>query len=199
MLKKKNDKDEPKVVVLLTTFKDPPLLADILKSISQTKYSNFELVVDCNSKKVHQLLKAAKLTIPIQYVKLERDEWAAHQLNEGMLIAMNKDAEYIVRLEGDAIPLNRGWLRELVKVMENDKTIAIAMPFDINRKGGIGYGGRLYGNGTYCAITPPKILKKFPVSVREDTVLSPENPILKSCLERALNLTGIHFIFLLRI
>jgi hypothetical protein len=41
--------------------------------------------------------------------------------------------------------------------MENDETVAIAMPFDINRNGQIGYGGRLYGNGTYCVFSgvPP--------------------------------------------
>lgn len=160
---RKDIADEPKVVILLTTYKDPPLLKNILESIKRTEYSNFELlVVDCSSSKVHQSLEAAELAIPIQYVALEKDEGAAYQLNEGMWIAMNKDVKYIVRLEGDAIPLYREWLRELVNVMQNDKTIAIAMPFDVDRNRKIGYGGKLYGNCTYCIIASPQISKIIP-------------------------------------
>lgn len=152
MTKEKNIAVVPKVVILLTTYKDPPLLRDILESIKRTEYSGIELlVVDCCSNKVDQLLHAAMLGIRIQYVALEKDEGAAHQLNKGMWLAIKKDAKYIVRLEGDAIPQGREWLRELVNVMENDKTIAVAMPFDINRNGHIGCGGKLYGNGTFCA------------------------------------------------
>lgn len=145
--------NEPKVVILLTTYKDPLLLNDILKSIKQTEYSNFELlVVDCCSKNVHQLIKTAKLSVPVYYVALKRDKGAAYQLNQGMWLAINRDAKYIVRLEGDAIPQDREWLKELVNVMENDGNIAVAMPFDIDGRGRIGCGGKLYGNGTYCEI-----------------------------------------------
>lgn len=159
----KNFADEPKVVILLTTYKDPPLLKNILESIKQTEYPNFELlVIDCSSNKVHQSLEAAELVAHLHYVELEKDRGAADQLNEGMKLAMNKDVKYIVRLEGDAIPLDRKWLQELVDVMENDKTIAIAMPFDVDRNGKIGYGGRLYGNCTYCIITHPQISKIVP-------------------------------------
>lgn len=155
--------DEPKVVILLTTYKDPPLLKDILESINQTEYSNLELlVVDCGSSKVRQSLEAPELAVRIQYIALEKDEGAADQLNKGMWLAMNKDTDYILRLEGDAIPLDRKWLRELVNVMENDKTIAIAMPFDVDRNGKIGYGGKLYGNCTYCILTQPQISKIVP-------------------------------------
>lgn len=152
MLRKKHTANEPKVVILLTTYKDPPLLSNILESIKQTEYSNFELlVVDCCSNKVLQSIKAAAITVPVHYVELKKDEGATYQLNRGMWLAMKRDAKYIVRLEGDAIPQGRGWLKELVDVMENDETIAVAMPFDIDRNGRIGCGGKLYGNGTFCA------------------------------------------------
>jgi GT2 family glycosyltransferase len=164
-MKEKNISDEPKVVILLTTYKDPPLLKNILESIRRTEYSNLELlVVDCGSSKMYRLLQTTGLSIPIQYVALKKDEGAAHQLNKGMWLAIKKDVKYIVRLEGDAIPQGRGWLRELVNVMENNKTIAVAMPFDIDRNGNIGCGGKLYGNCTFCthAFLQSKISKIVP-------------------------------------
>jgi GT2 family glycosyltransferase len=162
-LSEKNAANEPKVMILFTTYKDPPLFKDILESIKHTEYSDFELlVIDCSSTKTHQALETAELAINVQYVALEKDQGAAYQLNEGMHIALSKDVKYIVRLEGDAIPLHSHWLQELVNVMENDNTIAIAMPFDVDRNGRIGYGGRLYGNGTYCLITQPQTSKIVP-------------------------------------
>jgi GT2 family glycosyltransferase len=163
VLREKDVADEPRVVILFTTYKDPPLLHSILESIKQTEYSNFELLlVDCNSSKVHQSLEAAELSVHAHYVALEKDEGAAYQLNKGMWLAMNKETKYIVRLEGDAIPQNREWLKELVNTMENDETIAIAMPFDVARNGNIGYGGKLYGNCTYYIIREKPTSKIFP-------------------------------------
>ncbi|MEM2147122.1 MAG: glycosyltransferase [Candidatus Bathyarchaeia archaeon] len=143
--------DKPKVVVLLTTYRDPPLLANILKSIKETVYPNFELlIVDCCSNRLQKTIDSAELTVPVKFVSLDEDYGAAYQLNIGMWLAMNKATKYIARLEGDAIPQNPTWLKELVSVMENDETIAVAMPFDIDRFGKVGWGGKLYGNGTFC-------------------------------------------------
>jgi len=150
----KTGTSEPKVVILLTTYRDPPLLNEILKSIKHTKYSNFEIItIDCSSRNVRKALEDASFKVPLTYVGLERDKGAAHQLNKGFQIALrDKTAEYIVRIEGDAIPLDPDWLRILVDVMERYSQVAIAMPFDTNRKQRIECGGKLYGNCTFSPI-----------------------------------------------
>jgi GT2 family glycosyltransferase len=148
--------DGPRVLILLTIFKDPPLLGNILECLKRTEYSNFEILfVDCESTRSRQLIELARLPVRVHYFRLEEDKGAAYQLNQGMRLAVNMDTKYVVRLEGDAIPQESGWLKVLVNVMEDDETVALAMPFDVNRNGEIGYGGRLYGNGTYCIFSGP--------------------------------------------
>lgn len=156
MLNKKTKAQYPRVLLMLTIFRDPPLLGEILECLKRTEYPNFEILfVDCESTKGLHLLESAKLPVPVHYFRLKEDRGAAYELNEGLRIAVNKDVKYIVRLEGDAIPQEVEWLQKLVDVMNNYGAVAIAMPFDINRKGEIGYGGRLYGNGTYSILSGP--------------------------------------------
>ena len=145
------------MVILLTTYRDPPLLSDILDSLKKTEYPKCEiLTVDCNSTRVRQILEAAGLEVPVHYIAIQKDRGAAHQLNVGMRMALDfDDAKYIVRIEGDAIPLDPKWLHLLVDVMEIDPKIAIAMPFDTDKNGKLGYGGRLYGNCTFAPISWP--------------------------------------------
>ena len=148
---------EPKIVVVLTTYKDPPLFRDICGSIKSFDYSNFEvLIVDCLSAKTRQIVDEVKLQVPVHWVGLQQDKGAAHQLNVGMRSALDLDeAKYVVRIEGDAIPFDSKLLKELVNVMENNENVAIAMPFDKDSTGKEGYGGRLYGNCTQCPIPQP--------------------------------------------
>ncbi len=140
--------NDPEVIILLTTHKDPPLFNDILESLKKTKYSNLEvLVLDCHSTKVEDVLKSSELRVPVRYFVLHRDRGAAHHLNTGMRLALQGDAKYIVRIEGDAVPLGSKWLRELVSAMESQSDVAIAFPIDVNKEGNVlGYGNRLYGN-----------------------------------------------------
>ena len=158
MLNEKTSEENPRVVVLLTIFRDPPLLPNILECLKQTEYSNFEILfVDCESTKTRRLIERTRLAMPVHYYHLDEDKGAAYELNAGIRLAMNIDAKYVVRLEGDAIPQETDWLQVLVNVLENDGSVAVAMPFDVNRNGEIGYGGRLYGNGTYSIFSgsPP--------------------------------------------
>jgi len=133
-----------------------------LDSLKKTDYPKFEvLTVDCNSTKVRQILEAAELEVPVRYIELQKDMGAAHQLNVGMQLALNERntkcarAKYIVRIEGDAVPLGSKWLQTLVDVMESDPNVAIAMPFDTENDGKLGYGGRLYGNCTFSPLSRP--------------------------------------------
>jgi len=150
---------KPKVAILLTTHKDPPLLKQILCSLKKTEYSNFEvLVVDCTSARVKEILESTALEVPVHYIALQEDMGAAHHLNVALRLALRRSGvKYTVRIEGDAIPLGSRWLHKLVDVMESNPEVTIAMPWDTNRHGQLGYGGRLYGNGTFCAIDPRSI------------------------------------------
>jgi GT2 family glycosyltransferase len=147
--------NQPKVTILLTTYKDPPLLQDILESLEKTDYSNFDvLIIDCNSVKIQKILES--MNFKACYLALQEDKGAAYQLNKGMRQALgHNDTRYIIRIEGDAIPQGSGWLQELVDVMESDPDVAIAMPIDTDRKGKLGYGGRLYGNCTFSPVPHP--------------------------------------------
>jgi len=159
-----NISTQPRVAILLTTHKDPPLFKDILESLKKTEYSNFEvLVVDCTSTKVKQILESATLEVPVSYFALQKDKGAAHHLNVAMQLALQcNGVKYTVRIEGDAIPLGSRWLQKLVDVMESNPEVAIAMPWDTNKEGQLGYGGRLYGNGTFCPIDPSSFKEPVP-------------------------------------
>jgi len=153
----------PKVTILITTFKDPPLLVDILESLKMTDYPNFDvLVVDCLSNKVKETLESEVLRVPLHCVALRENKGAAHHLNFGMQLALKEsNAKYISRIEGDAVPVSSDWLKRLVKVMEDNPDVAIAMPFDVT-DGNLGYGGRLFGNCTFSKISTPPNEEFYP-------------------------------------
>jgi GT2 family glycosyltransferase len=155
--------DLEKVVILITTYRDPPLFVDILKNLEKTAYPNMEIIViDCLSTKIAEIIKKLKFKVPTYYFSLKEDKGAAHQLNIGLYLALQHgDAKYIGRIEDDAIPLDPDWLTKLVQTMKEDPNIAIAMPIDLARNGRLGYGGLLYGNCTFYSINQPPT-KNYP-------------------------------------
>lgn len=145
---------EPKVVVLVTSFKDPPLLKDTLQSLLKTDYKNYEVVVvDCLSRSVRRLVEEIRRDsrVPIYYFSVSDNLGIASQLNYGfkLAISLKNDAEYIVRIEDDVILMDRLWLQKLVHVMEMYRDVQVAMPVSVTKNGKYVYcGGYLFGNGT---------------------------------------------------
>jgi len=148
---------EPKVVVLVTSFEDPPVLRDTLHSLLKTDYENYEvIVVDCLSRSVRDLVEEIKRNskVPIYYCSVSDNLGVASQLNYGLRLAVSfkNDAEYIARIEDDVILIDRLWLQKLVHVMEMHRDIQVAMPVSVTRSGKYAYcGGYLFGNGTICS------------------------------------------------
>jgi len=150
-----NEHDNPNVLILLTTFKNPPLFAEICSQLKKTDYPNFKIIlIDYGSTLIRKMLEKQGFSGILNYIQLTKDPGAAQQLNVGLNEALRyKNIKYIVRLEGDAVPLGTQWLQVLVNFMDKNDRIAIAMPFDVGNEGKVGYGGRLYGNCTQSPIT----------------------------------------------
>ncbi len=123
------EKEFPLTSVIVLNYNGERFLGDCLKSVLDTDYPNFEvIVVDNNSKDCSlKVIKGVKplfeaRRVPLVVVKNSENLGFAEGNNVGARFARGK---YIVFLNNDTL-VERDWLGELVKILDNDSQVGAA-------------------------------------------------------------------------
>lgn len=111
----------PHVSIIVINARNIRSLESCLKSIYKTQYPDYEvLVVDCQTPEIEKL--AAKYKFKL--ISFKHDIGPAKSHNVGFE-NINLNTKYIVFLDND-VEVTPYWLKELVNVMEEDKSIGVA-------------------------------------------------------------------------
>jgi len=131
-----HNKNYPLVSVIIVNFNGLRFLNSCLKSVLSTDYANFEVIFIDNAStdgSVEFVKERFGRTFNLTIISNEKNLGFAEGNNVGIKIARGN---YIVFLNNDT-EVTQSWLRELVKVMENDYKIGIGQSkllFLVNRK-----------------------------------------------------------------
>ena len=113
----------PKVSVIVINARDRKWIGKCLESLIKTDYPDFEIiVVDCQTPKIREWI--AEHFKDIKLVHFERDIGPSASHNVGAVKA-DSSSRYLAFLDNDTV-VEPGWLKELVKVIQNDKKTGIA-------------------------------------------------------------------------
>jgi len=119
----------PFVSIVVLNFNGKTYLKGCLKSVFATKYPSYEAVLvdngstDGSLEMVQTLFKKDKR---LKIIPLDRNYGYAEGNNIGYQ-HINSKAKYIIFLNNDT-EVSRDWLKEIVKVMEQDNTIGASQP-----------------------------------------------------------------------
>jgi len=127
----------PLVSIIIVNFCGRELLKQCLNSLSQTEYSNYEvIIVDNNSNDGSQ--EFLKKNYPdIQIISLNKNYGFSVPNNIAAKVARGK---YLVFLNNDTT-VTRNWLTELVNVLEQDKKIVIGQSLLLKSDGSVDSSG----------------------------------------------------------
>ncbi|MDO8461064.1 MAG: glycosyltransferase family 2 protein [bacterium] len=116
----------PKVTIVVLNFNGLEYTTKCLKSLTQTKYSNFEIIVgDNGSDKNEAKILAKKFNSKkIHFIRFSKNLGFSGGNNKILRTIRNK---YVVLLNNDVV-VPPQWLSPLVKIMEKDKSIAVVQP-----------------------------------------------------------------------
>jgi GT2 family glycosyltransferase len=116
----------PSVSVIVVNFNGKELLKQCLLTLSKTDYPNYEVVVVDNASTDGSLAEIRESFGSDPRIKVvENSENVGHA--EGCNIgAQITNGRYIVFLDSDTEFTAENWLRELVKLMENDASVGLA-------------------------------------------------------------------------
>ena len=131
------DYEQPLVSIIIVNYNGKKFLENCLKSLIQTNYKNYEIiVVDNNS--TDGSIDLVKNNFPkIQLLVLNKNFGFAIPNNMGAKIAKGK---YLVFLNNDTT-VTQNWLAELVSALENDNEITIGQSLLILPNGNIDSSG----------------------------------------------------------
>lgn len=116
----------PSVSVIIVNFNSRDLLMQCLTSLLKSDYPNFDVFVIDNASTDGSLAEAKKHFGSDSHVKLVGNSKNVGH-SEGCNIGVRmSESKYIVFLDADIAFENSNWLRELVKVMENDASVGLA-------------------------------------------------------------------------
>jgi len=131
----------PKVSIIVVNYNGLSslggLLGECLKSLLSTDYPNFEVIfvdnasLDGSADYVKQSFNDHRIRI----LRLNKNYMYAGGLNKGIEVA-DKTSKYLVFMNNDVV-VCPNWLKELVKVMEQDEKIGIASPKVLNFDGSL--------------------------------------------------------------
>lgn len=122
----------PKVSLILPLYAPHPdlikLTQDCISSLFHHTPKIFELiVVDATPKyPIENWASEQKFSMPIKYVKLDKNYWYAYMSNRGFAVA-DPNSDYIMVLNNDFVFVG-GWLEPLVETMEKHPVMGIAGP-----------------------------------------------------------------------
>ncbi len=113
----------PKVSVVVVNAKDWEYLEKCLRSLVETNYPNFEIIiVDCQTSGIRSWI--AEYFEKVRVVHFEKDVGASASHNIGVAKA-SPASKYIAFLDNDTV-VEASWLRELVRVAEKYQKVGIA-------------------------------------------------------------------------
>jgi GT2 family glycosyltransferase len=113
----------PKVSVIVTNARDREYLGRCLKTLVETDYPDFEIiVVDCQTPRIKEWI--AESFQDVKLVHFEEDIGPSASHNVGVAKA-DPSSRYLAFLDNDTT-VERSWLKELIKVVHNDQKIGIA-------------------------------------------------------------------------
>ncbi|MEM2688964.1 MAG: glycosyltransferase family 2 protein [Candidatus Bathyarchaeia archaeon] len=112
----------PMVSVVVVNFNGISHLEKCLAHLMQTNYPNFEvIVVDCLTKNIESWIKQHFPKVKVVHYDYDIGSSASHNVEKHV----TPESKYLAFLDNDSY-VTENWLRELVKVMENDEEIGIA-------------------------------------------------------------------------
>jgi len=115
----------PRVSVVVINVRGTNLLEECLQSLIRTNYPNPEIiVVDCQTPEIQKWVEKQFPNVRVIYFKEDIGPSASH--NVGAAKA-NPKSKYIAFLDNDAV-VEPDWLKESVKLMENDEKIGAVQP-----------------------------------------------------------------------
>ncbi len=116
----------PKVTIIVLNFNGLEDTAKCLKSLTQTKYSNFEIIVGDNGsdKNEAEILSKKFTDKKINFVRFPKNLGFCGGNNT--ILKTIKD-EYVVLLNNDVI-VPPAWLLPLIKTMEENSSVAVVQP-----------------------------------------------------------------------
>ncbi|MEM2928921.1 MAG: glycosyltransferase family 2 protein [Nitrososphaerota archaeon] len=146
----------PSVSIIVLNYNGKNFLDECLTSIFNTKYENFEIILVDNGSidgSVEYVKEKFGKEEKLKILALNQNMGFAQGNNEGFKIAKG---EYVVFLNND-VRVKENWLKELIKIMEENSNIGAAQPkillddgIHIDAAGCfIDYMGRVYQRGVF--------------------------------------------------
>lgn len=127
----------PLVSIIIVNYSEKNLLSECLKSIEQTIFDNFEIIVVDNNSKDDSIKFLHQEYPEIKVIKLDKNYGFAFPNN---LAAKSANGKYLVFLNNDTV-VKPEWLKELVEVLENDEGIKIAQSLLLKPDGSVDSSG----------------------------------------------------------
>lgn len=113
----------PKVSVIIINAKGTQRLEKCLKSLEQTNYSNFEvIVVDCLTPNLSTWMEEHFPRTKVIHYDVDIGPSASHNVEEQFI---DPKSRYLAFLDNDAY-VTENWLTELLAVMEKDEEVGVA-------------------------------------------------------------------------
>jgi len=156
----------PKVSIIILNWNGWPDTIECLESLNRLDYSNFEIIlIDNGSKEKPPLVNVQFLKLSIFQVFNEENLGFAGGNNQGINIALERGADYVLLLNNDTT-VEPDFLKKLIAVAEENKNYGILGPvinyYDEPDKIWFA-GGQLNGlktQGRHIFITPKNNLEK---------------------------------------
>jgi len=124
----------PKVIIIVLVYNGLKWLDECLKSVLDSNYHNFEVVVIDNKSKDTSCEYVRNHYPSVKLIENQKNVGTAEGNNIGMRYALKNNADYVVLLNQDII-VDRNWLLEMIKIAEEHKDITILSPMQYDYHG----------------------------------------------------------------
>ena len=114
----------PKVAVVILNWNGKNFLQQFLPSVLSTTYPNYEVIVADNGSTDDSVVFMTSEYPSIRLIRLDTNMGFAKGYNEALKLV---EADYYVLLNSDA-ETPAGWIEPMVRLLENDPTIAACQP-----------------------------------------------------------------------
>lgn len=122
----KKSTNSPSVSIVIVNFNGQKLLQQCLRTLLDTKYPNYDIVVIDNASTDKSAEEAEAVFGADSRIKIVRNHENVGHAEGCNIGARMTDGQYIVFLDSDIEFEAQDWLSELVNVMENDSSVGLA-------------------------------------------------------------------------
>jgi len=126
------ERNSPLVSVVIVHYKDFDYLRNCILSVAKSTYENIELIIVDNGLQKISPSDLPEIDIPINYISSPKNLGFGDGCNQGI---HNAKGEFVFILNND-IEIDQNCIPELVKILVDDPSIAVAQPkmLDLNDK-----------------------------------------------------------------